>query len=168
MKLMNKKTFVLAALLSLSMGSSIFAYTWTFTNRTTKPLVLRLSLKLLAGWSYQIVNPNQKVAFTWGAGTAFPQHALWGIEWAPYDPNIKLAGVTQNGGLDLYRTGVKGNQNDVDWHEFNKIPYQYKTLQKECLQPAACTTTMGATYDIVEQANKEIVAKVLSTGFDNN
>jgi hypothetical protein len=165
MKLINKKTLALAAL-SLSMGSSIFAYTWEFTNRTTKPLVLRLSLKLASGWSYQIVNPNQKVSFTWGGGTAFWQHALWGIEWASYDPNIKLAGVTQNGGLDLYRTGAKGNQDDVDWREFNKIPYQYKTLVTICPQ-AACTTTMGARYDIVEQANKEIVANILWTNFNN-
>lgn len=102
MKLFNIKLLALMGL--LSMAGNACAYMWTFTNLTSKTLVIGFGLQGRDFWNFNIVKPLDKIEFGYGGGLI--GFCMSGAEWIEYDPNMKIPGVTQNGGLDMKQPGA--------------------------------------------------------------
>jgi len=122
MKFLNIKLLALVAFLSI--GSNACAYSWGFSNHTKKTLVIRQGLAGYAHWNYNIVKPGKRVVFNYdGQWAGYCMHSF---AWAEYNPNLKVPGVTENGGLDMYENiqriwptlGLIGR-------EFGNVGYQY-------------------------------------------
>lgn len=74
MNFFNKKALVAFALLSFS--GSAFGYRWSFTNVTSKPLLVEVTL---AGWSavyYHKVLPGRNADFSWPFGNPRAFHCI--------------------------------------------------------------------------------------------
>jgi hypothetical protein len=103
MRFINLKFFALIACLFMGNGAS--AYTWGFSNNTQKTLVIGFGLMAAGPWWFNIVKPGRRVVFSWGVPSIYAGFCMGGAEWIEYDPNIKIPGITQNGGFDLYEPG---------------------------------------------------------------
>lgn len=116
--------FALTFMMLLCMSSNTHAYTWGFSNHTKQTLVLRLRL---LGWNenfYRIIGPGKRQDYSWGAGRWFAGYCMLSVKWASYDSNMKVANITNNGGLDMFR-----EQNLVDNDKFDKLPYNYHDVE---------------------------------------
>jgi len=125
MKSMNK---IVVALIALFCMGNLGAYTWGFDNKTDKTIVIRQGLAGYPHWNYNIVKPGTRVAFKYdGQWVGYCMHSF---AWAEYNPNLKVPGVTENGGLDMYEN------NQRTWptlgligREFGNVPYEYKDAE---------------------------------------
>jgi hypothetical protein len=100
MKFLNTKFLTL--LLFLCMSNGLFGYTWGFSNHTKKPLVIGLGLIGAGPWDFNIVMPGKRVMFAYLPGNWYAGYCMSEFGYVEYDPNIKIQGITQNGGLDMY------------------------------------------------------------------
>lgn len=112
MRFLNIKLLALIALLSI--GNNVFAYTWSFSNFTSKTLVIGLGLVGAGFWNYNIVEPGDKVNFAWSIPSPWAGWCMSGAQWAEYDPNIKHA-LTKNGGMDMYQPGATMLPDEFRW-----------------------------------------------------
>lgn len=104
MKFLKLKFCALVA--CLFMGGNAFAYTFSFSNHTKDALVIYFKLMAWHEGFAHIVKPGKRVIFSWAPPSWFAGYCMDWAQWAKYDPNLKIPGVTQNGGLDLYQGPV--------------------------------------------------------------
>lgn len=93
-------------------ATNSFGFTISYTNDTTKPIVLKTMLRAsLKGPFYQIVQPSETVAYD-----TMSALCLENIAYAPYDSSKPM-----NGGADLIATDANGKKNipSTQQAEFN-------------------------------------------------
>ncbi len=156
MKIMNK---VIVTLIALFCIGNVSAYTWRFSNFTNKTVVVRVGLKAHPHWYYNIVKPHKGIAFNFGGALA--GFCLHSIAWAEYNPNLKVANVTQNGGLDMLKAGET-----MIGREFGNVPYEYKDpeityvesesakAKKEAVKKNSWGGMLTAGYDLIYSLSK--------------